>query len=567
MGELLAGYRRKSFTVYEVLEEVRRRIERASDRHIWISLISEERLRAYVRALAEKSPDDSSLFGIPFAIKDNIDLEGVATTAGCPGFSYTPSRSAAVVQRLIDAGAIPIGKTNLDQFATGLSGTRSPYGACLNSVDPAFISGGSSSGSAVSVATGVVSFALGTDTAGSGRVPAAFNGIVGLKPTRGRISTRGVVPACRSIDCVSIFATSAEDAAAVEKVAESFEPEEGFSRQHGVATATLGKEFRFGIPRRDQLQFFGDLEYARLFDAAIERLEGMGGRRVDVDCSALLEAGRLLYEGAWVAERFAAVGDFIERQPDAVHPVTRKIIASGRAVSAVDAYRDQYHLAELVAKARTTWNDMDVLVTPTTGTIYRIHEMELDPVRLNANLGYYTSFMNLMDLAGVAVPAGTRRDGLPFGITLVGPAWSDSELLDLAGRFSLAEPISIAVCGAHMEGLPLNHELTNRGGRFVSRTRTSAAYRLFALPGEAPYRPGMIRASDLGSAIEVEVWTMDAARFADFVAGIPAPLSIGKVELENGERVCGFLCEPFAIENAMDITALGGWRAHLAGRG
>jgi allophanate hydrolase len=657
--ELLDGYRAGHFSPLDVAEAVLANIAQAPDRRAWITLLSRERVLEYAKALVGRDPASLPLYGVPFAIKDNIDLEGVPTTAGCPDYAYTPSKSAFVVSRLIEAGAIPIGKTNLDQFATGLVGTRSPYGACGNSFDPDYVSGGSSSGSAVTVAMGLVSFSLGTDTAGSGRVPAAFNNIVGLKATCGALSTRGVVPACRSLDCVSIFALTADDAARVYGVAAVFDAEDSYSRVvdsrvmfaeaavggsavltapvasgisgaiAGAASVTgvarewpAGPGFRFGVPRAPQLEFFGDAEYAHLFAAAIGRLESLGGRRVEIDFEPFLATARLLYEGPWVAERYCAVGDFLERQPDSVYPVTRQIISGGRNATAADAFRAQYRLMELRRVAERAWLEMDVLVTPTAGTIYRIDAVEADPIRLNANLGYYTNFVNLLDLAAVAVPAGFRPDGLPFGVTLVGRAGADAQLLALGdclhrasavpfGAFAVAIPtapakaplhsgsawlvsphdsgfparfaaaassfrpsapganttsedrICVAVCGAHMESLPLNQQLTSRNGVLVSRTRTAPKYKFYALPGGPPHRPGLVRVPSEGASIEVEVWSVPASLFGSFVAGIPSPLCIGKVELETGEQVAGFLCESLATTTATDITALGSWRRYL----
>jgi len=490
-----------------------------------------------------------------------------------------------VVQRLLDAGAIPLGKTNLDQFATGLVGTRSPHGACRNSFDGRYISGGSSSGSAVAVATGLASFSLGTDTAGSGRVPAAFNNLVGLKPSLGRLSTRGVVPACRSLDCVSIFALTAADAARVLDAAESFDAEDPYSRVLGN-TPVPGR--RFGVPYARQLQFFGDAEYARLFDAAIARLESWGATRVEIDFAPFLDAARMLYEGPWLAERHAAVGRFMDANPGALLPVTEQIIAGGKRASAVDAYEAAYKLKTLQRAAAAAWTQADFIVTPTAGTIYTIAAIAADPIRLNANLGYYTNFMNLFDLAGVAVPAGFRADGLPFGVTLVGPAASERALLAPADALhrasvstlgatqlplppaSAATPplaaghVALAVCGAHMQDLPLNGQLCDRGAYLVRRTRTAADYRLFALPGGPPERPGLIRVPSGGAPIEVEIWALPVEQMGSFVTGIPAPLGIGRVQLQDGAEVSGFICESHAATGAADITRFGGWRAYLA---
>lgn len=604
IGDLLDGYRSRRLSVTSVMQHVLDRIAQAPERHVWISLLPAERVLAYARALESRSPQSLPLYGVPFAIKDNIDLEGVVTTAACPDYAYMPAASAHIVQRLIDSGAIPVGKTNLDQFATGLVGTRSPYGACQNGVNPEYVSGGSSSGSAVAVATGLVSFALGTDTAGSGRVPAAFNNIVGLKPTCGRLSTSGVVPACRSIDCVSIFALTADDAARVCAVAEGYDRTDAYSRRPEVPAdgpnLAVGA-FRFGIPRADQLEFFDDSEYARLFFDSVKRLEELGGQSVEIDFTPFRNAARLLYDGAWIAERYDAVGGFIERKPESVHPVTRQLILASGKLTAADAFRSIHRLADARRGAEEAWGDIDVLVTPTAGTIYRISDIEWDPIRLNTNLGFYTNFVNFLDLAGVAVPAGFRDDGLPFGITLLGRPWTDEALLRLADRFhrvsveragALDTPlpaaaespvelaggrsfqphaasgqfIPIAVCGAHMEGLPLNHQLVSRGATFVRRTRTIASYKLYALPGGPPFRPGLVRVPAGGASVDVEVWSVPAEHFGSFVAAIPAPLGIGKVDLEDGQQVSGFLCEAHAIEGARDITSLGGWRQYLRAR-
>ena len=587
---LLADYQAGRTSPVEVMESVLEAIARAPERNAWITLLPRERVLAMAQALVSRPPQSLPLYGIPFAIKDNIDLADIPTSAGCPEYAYTPSESAFVVRRLVDAGAIPVGKTNLDQFATGLVGTRSPHGACHNSFDPAYISGGSSSGSAVAVATGLVSFSLGTDTAGSGRVPAAFNNLIGLKPTLGALSCRGVVPACRSLDAVSIFALTADDARRVYTVARGFDPADAYSlaladERRGARNLDL-QGLAVGLPRPSQLSFFGDADYSRLFAETVDQLQACGAQPVEIDFEPFLAAARLLYEGPWVAERYCAVGDFLEQHPEAVHPVTRQIISGGKHPTAADAFRAQYRLMELRRAAEEAWSRVDVLITPTAGTIYRIDAVNADPVRLNSNLGYYTNFVNLLDLAAVAVPAGFRNDGIPFGVSIVGRAGSDYELLELAMRVQRArvgrigaldaplpplrhrapsaeDEISVAVCGAHMQGLPLNHQLTSRGARFLRRTRTSPVYTLYALPGGPPHRPGLIRVAHGGAAIEVEVWAVPAAEFGSFVNAIAAPLTIGKVELQDGGRVSGFVCEAYAAEGARDITSLGGWRGYL----
>jgi allophanate hydrolase len=590
IATLLDGYRSGRSTPMTVMRKVVARLRDEPERRVWISRLPDEQLLQLAEQLQQRDPATLPLYGVPFAIKDNIDLAGLATTAACPAFSYLPPQSATAVQRLIAAGAIPVGKTNLDQFATGLVGTRSPYGACLNSFDPEYISGGSSSGSAVAVATGLVSFALGTDTAGSGRVPAAFNNVLGYKPTCGLISPRGMVPACRSLDTISVFGLCAADAALVGGIASGFDAADPYSR---AAPATLpatprdSRSCRYGIPRRDQLQFFGCEDYARAWDAALARLAGQGMQFTEIDLAPFFAVARLLYEGPWVAERFLAVKELLDSNPEAMWPVTREICARGRDFSAADTFRAQYRLAELRRECAAAWQGVDVLVTPTAGAIHRVDAVRADPIQLNTQLGYYTNFVNLLDLAAVAVPAGLTGGGLPFGVTLLGPAWSDTALLTLADSWhralndtvaamglpvpatpmpmaaTSAETIDVAVCGAHLQGLPLNWQLTERGATLRQVTKTAPAYALHALPGGPPFRPGLVRVTRDGGAIDVEVWSVPAARFGSFVAGIPAPLGIGKLELADGRWVCGFLCEGHAVQGTRDITALGGWRAWL----
>jgi len=556
----------------------------------WIHLTPRGELEARAAELERRTAADLPLYGIPFAIKDNIDYQGHPTTAACPDFSYVPQESAAVVERLLAAGAILVGKTNLDQFATGLVGVRSPYGVPANTFNPAYIPGGSSSGSAVAVAAGLASFSLGTDTAGSGRVPAAFNNLVGLKPTRGLISTRGVVPACRSLDCVSIFGLTAADTAAVLRVAQGFDPADPFSRHAAPPARALPRSFaglRFGVPREDQLEFFGNAETPQLFKNMVSRLESLGGIQVSIDFAPFLETARLLYEGPWVAERYVAIREFIERNPKALHRVTAAIIRGATRFSANDAFSAYYRLKALQRRTAPVWDAIDILVTPTAGTLYRLDELEAEPVKLNSNLGYYTNFMNLLDLAAIAVPAGFQRDGLPFGVTFAAPAFTDEVLCSLGdvaqraavrtmGATGLPLPsqdfqeipnqnvIRVAVCGAHMSGLPLNHQLTGRGARLAYKSRTAPGYRLFALTDFAPPRPGLIR-DDPGGAIELEVWEMPASAFGGFVDGIPAPLGIGSVTLEDGQQVKGFLCEAHATKGAREITGLGSWRQFIKG--
>ena len=591
ISELATCYRTETLTPSELADRVLDRIAARGDDHVWIEVVGRAELLALAHRLEAEGPAGKPLYGIPFAIKDNIDLAGHSTTAACPAFGYQAAQSAEAVRRLIDAGALPIGKTNLDQFATGLSGTRSPYGAPSCVFRPEYISGGSSSGSAVAVAAGLVSFALGTDTAGSGRVPAAFNNVIGLKPTRGLVSTRGAVPACRSLDCISIFALTTSDAAAVLHAMAGFDAADPFSRRVNQAAGAAPHEVagcRFGVPRANQLKFFGNSDGEQLFATMLRTVERLGGSVVEIDFAPFLEAAQLLYYGPWIAERYLGIRDFFDGHPNDIYPVTRQIIEGGRRPSAADAFSGYYRLEELKAVTRTIWQSMDVLITPTAGRQYAIKEVLADPIGLNNALGYYTNFVNLLDLCAVAVPAGMQPDGLAFGVTLIAPAWHDNALcavgdalhrsqdlpLGATQKRVAATPkldantppsslIQIVVCGAHMSGLPLNKELTERGGRLLRACRTASGYRLFALPGGPPERPGLLR-SETGAAIEVEVWEIPVASFASFVGGIPAPLAIGSIELEDGRRVKGFLCEAHATKGARDITEFGGWRKYLA---
>lgn len=537
---------------------------------VWISLVPRE------VSQAREQEAQGPLAGLTFAIKDNIDLAGLPTTAGCPAYSYQPERSATVVERLMNAGAIPIGKTNLDQFATGLVGTRSPYGACSSVFDERYISGGSSSGSAVAVAKGLVDFALGTDTAGSGRVPAAFNNLVGLKPTRGLVSTSGVVPACRSIDCVSIFARDCDVARRVWNVARGFDEGDPFSRVIGPgqdAAPWLAGTFRFGVPSEEHLEFFGDEEAEGLYRKAVADLENLGGEKVEIDYSIFRAAASLLYSGPWVAERLAAIREFIDSHADEMNPVVREIIAGARKFSAVDAFEAEYKLRELRRASEGEWRKMDVMVLPTTGTIYTHDAVAAEPVKLNTNLGYYTNFVNLLDLAAVAVPAGFRTNGLPFGVSFIGPAFSDEALLSVAdyyhrgvARSGTTGCVAVAVVGAHLSGQPLNWQLTERGARLIKTCRTAPGYRLYALDGTVPAKPGLVRDSEFaGEGIEVEVWAVPEDLFGGFVAAVPPPLGIGSATLDSGEAVKCFICEGYAIGSATEITSFGGWRNYLRG--
>jgi allophanate hydrolase len=578
-----------------VVAEVLRRNSIWADPALWITPPDATALATRAEALqalkvaAGGVPTDLPLFGIPFAVKDNIDVAGVPTTAACPDFAYTPERSASLVAVLEDAGAIFVGKTNLDQFATGLNGTRSPYGVPRNSFNADYVPGGSSSGSAAAVSAGLVSFSLGTDTAGSGRVPAGFTNIVGLKPTRGLLSCSGVVPACRSLDCVSIFALTVEDARLVLAVGAQYDATDPYSRAApagAVSQAIAPPAFRFGVPAAQDLRFFGDDEAESLFGVAVEQLKALGGQAVPIDYTPLRQTAELLYQGPWVAERQAAVGDFIAAQPAAALPVIRDIIGGGTAFSAADAFRAQYRLEALRKLAAIELAKIDVLVVPTSGTIYSVAAMRADPVRLNSNLGYYTNFVNLLDLAALAVPTALRTDGLPCGVTLIGPAFSDGRLAALGARLHQASALPlgatgwpqpesvpaltgagpgevlVSVVGAHLSGEPLNGDLLRLGARFVAATNTAPVYRLYALPGGPPLRPGMVRVgADEGAAIALEVYAMPATGLGIMMAGIAAPLGIGTVLLADGSSVKGFLCEASGLDGAQDITHFGGWRA------
>jgi allophanate hydrolase len=530
-----------------VVEEVIERLRARGDDGVWISTVPADELRARAAGLPP-----GPLHGLPFAVKDNIDVAGMPTTAACPDFSYEPDRTAPVVQRLLDAGALLVGKTNLDQFATGLTGARSPYGTPESVFGGDLISGGSSSGSAVAVAAGLVAFSLGTDTAGSGRVPAALNGIVGVKPTRGLLSTLGVVPACRSLDCVSIFAPDVAGASHVLRIARGLTPGDPWGRS-GSRPLVDPAELRIGTAR--SLDFFADAGQEKAFAAGLGRF----GAPITVDIDPLLEAGDLLYRGPWVAERLADLGDFLHDHPESVLPVTRRVLEAGLRFTAVDAWRAQHRMQELKAWTDRLWDTIDVLVLPTVGTTYTRAEIAADPIGRNLNLGRYTQFANLLDLAAVTVPNGLTEDGRPSSLTLLGPAFSDDTLALLAGSLPGQELMTIAVVGLHLRGEPRNGELTSRNATLLGAARTAPCYRLHRLPGGLP---GLVRSPD-GAAIEVELWQLPAASVGGLLAGIPAPLSLGRVRLADGTEVTGFLCEAYAIgPGAEDITATGGWRAY-----
>lgn len=576
ISELRRAYLNQEKTPEQVMMACLEKIQNDAASNAWISVLAAHELQAYLEQLATKPIADHPLWGIPFAIKDNIDLQGCKTTAACPDYAYEPTESAFVVAQLIKAGAIPLGKTNMDQFATGLVGTRSPYGAVPCIYDDQYISGGSSSGSAYAVASGQVAFSLGTDTAGSGRVPAAFNGLVGVKPTRGLLSCRGVVPACRSLDCVSIFANDLADAHQVLDVAAAFDEQDSYSRP-AAFTVKTGQGFTVGVPSTDELYTLHP-EYARLFQQACDTLRDRGVNVIEIDFKPFAEAARLLYQGPWVAERYHAVGEFIEHHQDSVDESVATIIRGAKSVTGYSTFDGFYQLQQLKRLADSELAKVDCIMTPTTPTQFTQQEIAANPILNNTELGYYNNFMNLLDYAALAVPAGMTSAGLGFGVTLFAAAHSDWLLQQAAGKLlnestdylqpQFAEPLQIpvAVCGAHLEGMPLNWQLTTRNATLLDKTTTASCYRFYALAGGPPFRPGLERVADGGHAIDVEVWNVPAHRFGSFVAGIPAPLGIGKLELADGRWVPGFIAEPCGLSDAEEITELKSWRNYMASK-
>ncbi len=570
----------------DVVDRLAARMDAYEDRAVFITAVDRAGLRRQAEELLRRAPEPNGLplWGVPFAVKDNIDVAGLPTTAGCPAFAYTPAHDAFIVARLRAAGAIVVGKTNLDQFATGLNGTRSPYGAPRCVFDPTYISGGSSSGSAVAVAAGLAAFALGTDTAGSGRVPAALNNIVGVKPTPGRISATGLVPACRSVDTISIFAASVADGIAVRRIAEGFDPADAYSRLD--VPVTLSARPRIGVLRPADREFYGDSDAARLYDEAVARLPVLGGIAVPFDFAPFHEAAVLLYDGPWVAERLAAIEAFARDHADALDTSVRAIVEGAHRFSAVDAFRGRYALESLRRRTEATWAECDALLLPTAPTTFTVEAMLSDPIRLNSRLGHYTNFANLLGLAAIAVPGGFTAAGLPFGLTLVGRAFSDDALAPLAdalhraagsgsgrARASLEGPapvvadgegIELVVVGAHLSGLALNRELVALGATFVREGLTAGGYRLFALRGTTPPKPGLVRDPGFdGPGVPAEVWSLAPAAFGRFIAAIPSPLGVGRVKMADGAMPSGFLCESWAVEGAAEIR--GGWRAYVGG--
>lgn len=589
--DIVAAHRAGTATPTETVARTYARIRAQADPAMFIALRDEAEARAEAKALEAAGHKDLPLYGVPFAVKDNIDVAGLPTTAACPAFAYKPTHDATAVARLRAAGAIVIGKTNLDQFATGLVGVRSPYGVPRNTFDPELVPGGSSSGSATAVAAGLVPFSLGTDTAGSGRVPAGFNNIVGLKPSLGLISTHGLVPACRTLDCISIFALTVDDAWAALSVASGYDAADSYSRNRPLGRpGGMPPHVTLGVPIPGQRLFFGDKDYEAGYGAALERLAKLGCEIVEIDVEPFYETARLLYEGPWVAERTITAQKLLASDPDAIHPVTKEITIGGFRSTAIDAFNAFYKLERLRRVSDYIFtHQIDALALPTAPTTYTVKQVLADPITLNSRLGTYTNFVNLLDLCGLALPASLTGKGLPFGITLLAPGGQDARLASIGrvfhadtqlplGALKVPQPplkavvsaaaedeIAVAVVGAHLSGLPLNGELTSLGGRLLEATKTAPDYKLYALNGTVPPKPGLLRIeAGQGAAIEVEVWALPLAAFGAFMSGIAAPLSIGTVTLADGREVKGFLVEAAAVSGARDITKLGGWRAYLA---
>lgn len=568
-----SAYREQRVVLNDLIEYV---TQIPNDDHAWISIANAAQIQAQIDQILKVDPKHLPLYGIPFAVKDNIDVAGFETTAACKEVTYLAKTDATVVAALKAAGAIVVGKTNLDQFATGLVGVRSPYGAVKNSFNPEYISGGSSSGSSVAVANGQVPFSLGTDTAGSGRVPAGHNNIVGLKPTKGWFSTTGLIPACRTIDVISIFALNVDDAWTVAQVMQGFDETDEFSRQHPASVPTQFSKSKIAIPA--QLEFYGDGQSKRAFDQAIARVEHLGYDIEEIDFTIFNQLAAALYNKAWVAERTSAVAQHVTREQ--AHPVIAKIVSQADQFTAVDMIEAEYERAQLARQINLVLAQYDALMVPTAPTIYRIAEVETDPMVKNSHMGAYTNFVNFADLSALALPNVIREDGLPSGVTFIAPAWMDQALANFgqawqqstalslgtsdqhyqkAKHIQSAHAVKLAVVGAHLSGMPLNLQLTTRGGTLSSKSKTSAHYDLFALKNTAPLKPGL-RYSQQGHSIDIEVWDIPLARFGEIVAEVPAPLGIGNVQLIDGTWVKGFICENYALEDAEDISHFGGWR-------
>jgi len=575
ISSLLSAYRSRTLSPRKLFEFLFQKMEKAPA-SIWISKTSKQQLESYLKNLESKDPKSLPLYGIPFAIKDNIDCEEFESTAACPAYAYKPARSAFVVKRLIDLGAIPLGKTNMDQFATGLVGVRSPYGSIPNKYAPEYISGGSSSGSAAALAYGLCSFSLGTDTAGSGRIPAAFNNLVGVKPTRGIISTSGVIPACKSLDCVSIFALNHADARYILNLAAAEDAEDAYSRiapwnEPKGSAKRLPVSWTFGVPEEKDLEFFGNSGYKKAFEKAVKVFEKAGGKKVTIHFTPFLEAARLLYEGPWVFERYDAVGKFIEEHPSEIHPVTKSIISPQSAPHPSSVFEGFHALQAKKKIADLEFSKVDFILTPTAGTIYKTAEVLANQVQLNSNLGYYTNYMNLLDYSALAIPAGTAQSSdpdvpeFPFGVTIVGKAFDDFKLLDVAEIVSpfFSPKIEFAVCGAHLKGEPLHYQLES--AEFIEATTTAPEYKMFAFQDGNFPKPALVSGGK--NSFYVEVYAFSPAEFGQFVANIPEPLGMGKIKLSSGKIISGFIGSASILQKAdeglaKDISVLGDWRKY-----
>src|SRR5882724_7078060 len=589
VAAIVAAHRAGTMTPAQTVARSYQRIRDYNDPAVFISLRDEKAALAEAEALAAKDASTLPLLGVPLAVKDNIDALGMATTAACPAFSYSPAHDSTAVAKLRAAGAIIIGKTNLDQFATGLVGVRSPYGIPVNPIRSDLIPGGSSSGSAVAVSAGLVPLALGTDTAGSGRVPAMLNNIVGLKPSLGLISNAGLVPACRTLDCISVFSFTVDDAMTALSVMAGPDGADPFSRNRPLAAVTpFPEKLRLGVPRNGQLIFFGDKASEKAYGEALKRWTSLGATLVEFDLEPFYETARLLYEGPWVAERYLVIRNLLASSPDSIHPVTREITAPGARLTAADTFASLYRLQALRRTAGRAFANIDALVLPTAPTAYSTAQVLANPIELNSRLGTYTNFVNLLDLCGLALPASIRPDDIPFGITLLAPAGHDAQLASLGrvfhadtklamGSRNLQQPplaplptavsadeIAIAVVGAHLSGMALNGELQTLNGCLLEAATTAPDYKLYALDTTPP-KPGMLRVdAGTGTAIKLELWALSAAAFGKFVAAIPPPMAIGTIRLADGRDVKGFMVEPIAAEGARDISKFGGWRAFMA---
>ena len=589
VAAIVAAHRAGTTTPAKTVARSYQRIRDYNDPAVFISLRDERDALAEAESLSAKDPATLPLLGVPVAVKDNIDALGFPTTAACPAFSYSPTHDSTAVAKLRTTGAIIIGKTNLDQFATGLVGVRSPYGIPINPMRADLIPGGSSSGSAVAVSAGLVPLALGTDTAGSGRVPAMLNNIVGLKPSLGLISNAGLVPACRTLDCISVFSLTVDDAMTALSAMAGSDGADPFSRDRPLGAVTpFPPQLRLGVPRNGQLIFFGDRASESAYGEALKRWASLGATLVELDLEPFYETARLLYEGPWVAERYLVIRNLLASSPDSIHPVTREITAAGARLTAADTFAALYRLQALRRITEHTFGNIDALVLPTAPTAYSTAQVLANPVELNSRLGTYTNFVNLLDLCGLALPSEIRPDGIPFGITLLAPAGHDAQLASIGrvfhantelkmGAKGLTQPplaalstvlsgdeIAIAVVGAHLSGMALNGELTTLDGRLLEEAVTAPDYKLYALD-TTPSKPGMLRVeAATGSAIKLELWALSATSFGKFVAAIPPPLSIGTIRLADGRGIKGFLVEPAAISGARDISAFGGWRAFMA---